>query len=294
MNNLTNNLAIVSNNSLTATMSPQLHHRDICKVLQKTLEFHEIIQIFSANIQELVPHSGFIYTNTEFKLNIRDGDPRGDSCSYKLTSENMALGELKLIRKDHFSKIEIYLLETLLGYLVTPLKNAALFNQALTMAYTDLLTKTNNRPAFNEAIKREITLARRYSTSLSLIFIDIDHFKMINDTYGQLCGDRALRTVADCIKNSIHACDTIYRYGGEEFSIILGDTNIKKATLLCEKIRQNIECISLNYNNQPLKLTASFGASSLHDDDGVLSFLNRTEGAMYKAKIYGRNQVVTR
>ena len=294
MKKFTNNLAIASNNTFEAAKAPHQQHSDISIALQKTLDFNELIQIFSTKIQKLVPHNGFIYTNPEFNIHILNGTQNDNSCSYTLTVEEMNLGELKIMRQEHFSKTEIYLLETLLCYLITPLKNATLFNQALTMAYTDLLTQTNNRPAFNESIKREIIIARRYSTPLSLIFIDIDHFKTINDTYSRLCGDKALIAFADCIKNSIRDCDIIYRYGGEEFAVLLSNTSLEGAILLSKRIRENVENINLRYSNEQIKLTASLGTSCLRDDDTVNSFINRTDSAMYQAKINGRNQVVTR
>lgn len=292
MKELINNLAFVSNNTFEVIKSPHLQHNDISCALQKTLDFNELIRIFSAEIQELVPHNGVLYTNPELNLNILNGTQSNHSCCYKLTSEGMVLGELKLMRHDHFDKAEIYLLETLLCYLVNPLKNATLFNQALTMAHTDNLTQTNNRPSFNESIKREIIIARRYSTPLSLIFIDIDHFRIINDTYGRTCGDRALLAIASCIKSSICACYTTYRYGGEEFALLLSDTDIEGATLLSERIRNNIESTSIGYKDKQIKLTASFGISYLQDEDTVTTFINRTDGALCQAKIKGRNQIV--
>ena len=294
MKKFTNNLAIVSNNTFEAAKSPHQQHLDISNALQKTLDFNELIQIFSTKIQKLVPHVGLIYTNPEFNIHILNGIQNNNSCSYTLTVEDMSLGDLKIMREKPFSKTEIYLLETLLCYLITPLKNATLFNQALTTAYTDLLTQTNNRPAFNESIKREIIIARRYSAPLSLMFIDIDHFKTINDTYSHLCGDKALIAIADCIKNSIRDCDIIYRYGGEEFAVLLSNTSLKGAIILSERIRKNVENIHLSYSNEQIKLTASLGISCLHDDDTVKTFINRTDGAMYQAKVNGRNQVVTR
>ncbi len=293
MTELINNLAIISKNA-AGTLSNHQHHSEISCALQKSLYFNELIRIFSTKIQQLVPHNGYFYTNSVFDINIFNGIQSNNYCRYRLTSEDFILGELKLMRQNHFGKAEIYLLETLLSYLITPLTNATLFNQSLTMAYTDISTLTHNRPAFNEAIKREITIARRYSLPLSLILLDIDNFKVINDTYSYHCGNRVLMAIADCIKSSIRACDTAYRYGGEEFAIVLSNTEIKWATLLSERIRENIENINLNYHNKQIKITASFGTSSISKEDTVNTFINRTDGAMYQAKINGRNLVVTR
>ncbi len=294
MNKLTHNLAIVSNNRFATTNAPHLHHKEISNALQTSHNFNELIQTFSSKIQHLVPHKGYIYTNPKFNLDILQGTQSRISCSYKLNAEDMSLGELKLMRQAHFDKTEIYLLETLLCYLINPLRNATLFNQALTMAYTDPITQTNNRPAFNESIKREIAIARRYVKPLSLVLVDIDHFKTINDTYGHLYGDKVLLTIADCIKNSIRTCDISARSGGEEFAILLSNTSLKWAVPLSERIRENIAAINLSDNSEQINVTASLGVSCLNDEDTVNTFIYRAQSAMYQAKINGRNQVVAR
>jgi diguanylate cyclase (GGDEF)-like protein len=291
MNQPSNNLAIVSNNTFEATKAVNLHHYDISSALQTTLEFHELIQIFSSKIQELVPHNGFIYTNAAFDLGIQNGIQTKSSCSYALKVEEQDLGELKLLRHTRFNKQELELLETLLCCLIYPLRNATIYKQALKMALTDNLTQTNNRAAFDDSIKREMTLATRHSNNLSLIFVDIDHFKAVNDTYGHECGDKALKSVAKCIKQSIRACDIAYRYGGEEFVILLSDTDIDGAKLLAERIRTNIEGFSLAYGMEIIKLTASLGISALKGNDSVDSFIKRADTAMYQAKESGRNTV---
>ncbi|SCN47355.1 GGDEF domain protein [methanotrophic endosymbiont of Bathymodiolus azoricus (Menez Gwen)] len=125
------NLAIISNNTFEATKASNLNHYDISSALQTTLEFHELVHIFSTKIQELVPHNGFIYTNTEFDLNIQKGIQTKNTCSYALKVEDQDLGELTLMRHTRFSKHEIDLLETLLCCLIYPLRNATLFNGAL-------------------------------------------------------------------------------------------------------------------------------------------------------------------
>lgn len=294
MNTQTNNLAVISNSIFEESESSHPLHNDISSALQKTLDFNELIQTFSTKIQNLVPHHGFIYTNPKFNLNILKGTKSSNSCSYKLTAEDMMLGELKLMRQNHFDRTEIYLLETLLSYLISPLKNATLFNQTLTIANAEQHTQTNNRPAFNESIKREITLSRRYLIPLSLIFIDINGFKIISDTYGHLCANRVLITIVASIKNSIRTCDNIYHYGGENFCILLSNTDTKGAELLSNRIRENIEYTSLSYSNPQIIMTSSIGTSCLDTHDTVNTFISRTESAMYQAIINGRNQIVIR
>ncbi|MGZ4968296.1 MAG: GGDEF domain-containing protein [Methylobacter sp.] len=293
MNNKSANLAIISNNTFEATKAVNLQNYDISSALQTTLEFSELIAIFCSKIANKIPHSAFVYTNAEFGLEVKSGVFTRHSCNYALKVEQQQLGELKLMSNHRFSDTDLQLLETLLCCLIYPLKNATLFHQALKMAYTDPLTQTHNRAAFNDSIKREISLATRNAKSLSLIFFDIDHFKTINDTYGHDCGDTTLAFGAKWIKESLRNSDIIFRYGGEEFVILLSDTDANGAELLAERIRTSIENHTIAYGLETIKITASLGVSTLRENDTIESFIQRADKAMYIAKSKGRNQVVS-
>jgi diguanylate cyclase (GGDEF)-like protein len=287
-----NNLAVISNNTFEATKAVNLHHYDISSALQTTLEFDELISIFSSKIESMIPHSAFIYTNTEFALEIKSGVFTKHSCSYALKVEQQQLGELKLTRNYRFDEDEIKLLETLLCCLIYPLKNATLYQQAQKLAYTDPLTKVNNRTSFNDTLRREMSLAARNAKNLSIVFLDIDHFKTINDSFGHACGDITLTAVASWIKESLRASDIVFRFSGEEFVILLSDTDLFGAELLAERIRSSIEHHTLAYGMETIKITASLGVNSLCDNDDIDSFIKRADSAMYNAKKSGRNRVM--
>jgi len=292
MNRKSANLAIISNNTFEATKAVNLDNYDISSALQTTLEFNELITIFSNKIANKVPHSAFVYKNPEFKLEVKSGVFTRHSCNYALKVEQQQLGELKLMRNHRFSNAELQLLETLLCCLIYPLRNATLFHQAIKKAYTDPLTQTQNRTSFDDSIRREISLAARNAKSLSLIFLDIDHFKTINDTYGHECGDTTLFLGAKWIKENLRDSDIVFRYGGEEFVILLSGTNANGAELLAERIRTSIENHTIAYGMEILKITASLGVSTLRNNDTVESLVQRADKAMYIAKKKGRNQVV--
>jgi diguanylate cyclase (GGDEF)-like protein len=285
------NLAVISNNTFEATKAVNLHNYDISSALQTTLEFNELIAIFSSKIANKIPHSAYVYTNAEFGLEVKSGVFTRHSCNYALKVEQQQLGELKLMSNHKFSEADLQLLEALLCCLIYPLKNATLFHQALKMAYTDPLTQTNNRASFNDSIRREISLAARNDKSLSLIFFDIDHFKAINDNYGHECGDITLASSAKWIKENLRDSDMIFRYGGEEFVILLSDTDANGAEMLAERIRASIEHHTIAYGMETIKITASLGVSTLQDDDTIESFVKHADEAMYTAKNNGRNQV---
>lgn len=284
-------LAVVSNKTFEASTAVNLHHYDISSALQTTLEFNELIAIFCNKIQHTIPHNGVEYNNEEFDLTFKRGVMARHSCSYALKVEEQQLGELKLTRSNRFSKEELKILESLLCCLIYPLRNATLFQQALKMAFTDPLTKANNRTAFNDTLLREIKRAHRGGQHLSLIFVDVDNFKNINDDYGHGCGDLALASLAAWLKNSVRGSDAVFRYGGEEFVILLGDTDIDGATLIAERIRTDIESHTLAYGMDVLNLTASLGVATLKGSDSADSLIKRADAAMYLAKKRGKNRV---
>lgn len=284
-------LAVVSNKSFEASTAVNLHHYDISSALQTTLEFSELISVFCTKIQATIPHNSVEYINAEFDLEFKRGIVGRHSCSYALKVEDQQLGELKLTRSQRFVKNELKMLESLLCCLIYPLRNATLFHQALQMAYTDPLTQTHNRAAFTDTLMREMKRANRCEQNLSLIFVDVDHFKSINDDHGHDCGDRALASVARWIKDSVRGSDIVFRYGGEEFVILLINTNQDDAAIIAERVRSSIESHTLAYGMAILNITASLGVSTLKGNDDMDSLIKRADSAMYQAKIQGRNRV---
>lgn len=153
---------------------------------------------------------------------------------------------------------------------------------------TDPLTGILNRRAFQKALKREISFAKRHNLPLSLVIIDIDYFKRINDTYGHDVGDYVLKNFAKIILKSIRHEDIFARFGGEEFVILLPNTNINSAFEVCERIRQKIEKTSFKRIKE--KITASFGISELIENDREVDLIKRADEALYEAKRKGRNR----
>jgi diguanylate cyclase (GGDEF)-like protein len=284
-------LAVVSNKSFESSTAVNLQHYDISSALQTTLEFDQLINIFCHKISVMLQQNSYEYVNEEFDLNIKRGIVARHSCSYALKVEEQQLGELKLTRSQRFNKEELKMLESLLCCLIYPLRNATLFQRALKMAFTDQLTKVNNRAAFNDTLFREIKRAERNAKPLSVIFIDIDHFKLLNDNYGHDCGDMVLSSVAGWLKDSVRGSDSVFRFGGEEFVIILSETNVEAARIIAERIRADIESHTLAYGMELVNVTASLGVSCLANEEKDDALLKRADAAMYQAKQAGRNRV---
>ena len=160
------------------------------------------------------------------------------------------------------------------------------------MAMYDALTDILSRRALLEQAEVERQRTKRYGRDLSLLMIDIDHFKKVNDTYGHLFGDIVLREVAQTLKKQTRRSDFVGRYGGEEFLIILPETSIEKALILAEKLRRQVSELTIPVDGQVLKdITISIGATEYEDDPNIDEFINRSDKWLYAAKQNGRNQV---
>ena len=161
------------------------------------------------------------------------------------------------------------------------------------LAATDPLTGAFNRRRFLEVGNAELRRSRRYKHTFSVLMLDIDHFKAVNDTYGHSIGDTALKETVTVIQGAMRGQDTLGRLGGEEFAVIVPETNAENAAAVAERIRASIAQIVIDTPDEPLSFTMSIGVSQVdNDDDSVDDALTRADKALYDAKEQGRNQVV--
>lgn len=161
------------------------------------------------------------------------------------------------------------------------------------MAMHDPLTGLLNARAYYQICEQMIRLAQRGSKPYSVLFVDLDHFKSVNDTHGHAAGDLVLQSAAQCIRRSLRTTDSLGRIGGEEFSIFLPDTDLASALLVAEKIRQAIESLDiLVAEGTSLKISASIGvADNQANEQSFKDIQLQADAAMYKAKKSGRNRV---
>ena len=160
------------------------------------------------------------------------------------------------------------------------------------MAMYDALTDILSRRALLEQVEVERQRTRRYNRDLSLLMIDIDLFKKVNDTYGHLAGDVVLKEVAQTLKKQTRRSDYVGRYGGEEFLIILPETSLNKALILAEKLCKRVAELTIPADGHVLKgITVSIGTAAYENDPSVDEFISRSDKWLYAAKKNGRNQV---
>ncbi|MFQ5468955.1 MAG: GGDEF domain-containing protein [Gammaproteobacteria bacterium] len=262
----------------------------IANVLQTTLDIENLIQIFSNESSPLIPHDSICYENHHQNIEIQHGKRAKHSCTYQLVAADNSLGQLTLTRKKKFTISETTLLEYLLCSLVYPLRNAILYKNAVTAALKDPLTGANNRSAMNTAIIREIEMAKRHNTPLCLIALDIDKFKNINDTYGHAAGDSVIKGIAKKINTCIRSSDIFCRYGGEEFLVLLSNTDREGAMLLAERIRTSIAVDKCIFNGTEIPVTASLGIACFDNSDNSETLFEKADAALYRAKSDGRNR----
>lgn len=165
-------------------------------------------------------------------------------------------------------------------------------NQLFVEANTDYLTGINNRRAILGHLQSAVERAKRYQRPCSIMMLDLDFFKQINDQYGHLVGDEILVLTSNAISDTCREVDYVGRYGGEEFLIVLPETSHNEALDLAERIRRNVATLKLDI---PKQLTISIGVASLRLENGIdlNTFLKQADDALFKAKENGRNQVVS-
>jgi diguanylate cyclase (GGDEF)-like protein len=163
------------------------------------------------------------------------------------------------------------------------------------LATTDQLTGLYNRHYFNSELIKQINIWRRYQRPLSIIILDIDYFKKVNDLYGHLAGDYALKALARICESQLRDIDTFARFGGEEYAILLPSTAVNGAMQIAERIRKTTEDYTFKFEGKTFKFTVSLGVAELTDEAwSITELINAADKMLYKAKAAGRNRCVAR
>ncbi len=265
----------------------------LAQCLQTTLDLDELIRVYVAEAAGVIPCDNATYRKPEHDLVVECSQPARHSCSYALAVLDRDLGILTYTRCKPFTPEDMFRLEFLTSHLLFPLRNALLYHEALAAAAKDPLTLVNNRAALDETLSREISLAHRHGTPLTVLMLDLDHFKSINDHYGHVVGDHVLKAFVDRVAESYRASDIFFRYGGEEFTLILRNTDLPGAACLAERIRESVDSRPMDTDAGPVALTVSIGVSELLENDQPVSLLTRADAALYSSKAQGRNRVTT-
>ncbi len=213
-----------------------------------------------------------------------------------LLAKDKCLGVIELINRPKtkkFTEEDLLLLTALAGYSAIAIENANYFTQIHELTITDDLTGLYNSRHLHARLDDEIERARRFKYSLSMIFIDLDYFKNVNDEYGHMYGSKVLKEAAMLLQGSIRAIDMAFRYGGDEFIILMPKTEKKNARLVAKKLRDAVrKYVFLEEDGLNHRLTASFGVAAYPKDaKDKMTLLHMADNAMYKVKNKKRDGV---
>ncbi len=193
-----------------------------------------------------------------------------------------------------YTRIHVERLKLFADQAAVAIENARLFEKVEQMAIIDTLTGLYNRHHFYELGEREFERFKRYKHPFSVLLIDLDHFKLVNDQYGHAAGDQVLRNLSTIFAKSLRKMDIPGRIGGEEFIVLLPETNIDNAAAVADRLRQNIESTECKVGISSIHVTASMGVTTINEKHASLqAIVTEADAAMYQAKAQGRNRIVT-
>ena len=221
---------------------------------------------------------------------------KGYFVSIPLMIEKEVVGVLNIndVDQDSFNVGDLGFILNLSELIAMSISNAVLYEQTKKLAVTDGLTGISNRPNMEQSLLSEFERSKRYNSPLSIVLLDVDHFKDVNDSYGHQKGDEILVTFASVLKKFCRANDTAARYGGEEFLMILPQSNAQGAFKIAERVREEIMKMSFVGNDSKFSVTTSCGVAELNRDymKNIDQLINVADNAMYEAKNSGRNKTI--
>ncbi|MBW1919739.1 MAG: diguanylate cyclase [Deltaproteobacteria bacterium] len=211
------------------------------------------------------------------------------NCIWALTLAGKPLGAFILVPKERrpLSDAQKELISTICNILAMSLKNAQEYYRLEEMTITDGLTGVYNHKGFISLVQRELQRAKRYDKPLSLVMIDVDNFKAINDSLGHQAGDRVLQEVACCLKSSLRKTDLVARYGGDEFAILLPETETEKAEVLMKRVLHALKNHTFLWGEEKIVVGISYGISSTSDFDekkNAQELIRKADCSLYYAK----------
>lgn len=264
---------------------------DLLFALQRSLDVGELLMTFSRQVSSVIPHEQVKFTSPSGTEHFCGTEVGNHTHAFSLALSDEEIGTLCFARTHPFQEKEVPVLEQAAQSLAYPIRNAMVYEQVVTASRQDGLTQLGNRAAMESTLARAFASARRYGEGLSLILLDVDHFKRVNDRHGHLVGDEVLKALADYIRGAMRETDIAFRYGGEEFIIVLEKTELHGARLLAERIVSHLAMEEIKTKAGPIRVTMSLGIAVLLPNDTRESLIGRADRALYTSKTTGRNRI---
>jgi diguanylate cyclase (GGDEF)-like protein len=263
------------------------------QAITSSVELDQVMAILNDYLRDLVGHTGWEYRRSPKGMVISGGKPDRHRLEYSLNLNGLEMGTLTLMRGRRFSESDQARIEGLLGLAATALHNALRFHDLTELLERDSMTGLGNRRALTLQGAQWLANAVRHKKPLSMLVLDIDRFKTINDTHGHPLGDRVLCSVADTLRSVTRAADLCVRMGGDEFVVVLPETNLAAALDCAERIRRAIDRSSINASTgEPIQATVSIGVASHRPWMDLDQLYRQADDALYAAKRAGSNRVL--
>ena len=256
--------------------------------LHRQLDLRKLLELFLEELRLTLPIEGLCYSPPDSAECFVAGRGTSRTLRSRLHLDGEYLGQIEAqVRGELHTP-----LAALLAPLAAPLGNALQHHRLKLLARKDPLTGLGNRMALDAALATEVARAQRFGQPFAMLIADIDHFKRINDTLGHSAGDQVIRGVAAQLRDCLRPYDQAFRFGGEEFVVILSQTTLAKGMQIAERIRKRTahRC-SLDAATTG-KITVSIGAGEIRDTETVDGLFDRADRALYRAKSEGRNRCI--
>ncbi|MDH4206091.1 MAG: sensor domain-containing diguanylate cyclase [Desulfobacteraceae bacterium] len=271
-------------------MAFHLSEKEINKKIIDRLKKDMINKFFSISGERVsIKDTDFHLYSSSIKISSADAIPFSKQIIMPLSLAGSTLGMLAILpeNNEQLNDEKMELLTTISNILSMSLKNAQEYHKLKEMAVKDGLTGILNRKGFQNFIQKEFHRAKRYHRPLSLIMIDVDNFKKINDSIGHQAGDYVLLELAGCLKRSIRQADIVFRYGGDEFVILLPDTDMEQAKMLLKRVLSDVEKHAFDWESHQMNVKISCGISTTgelenHEDEKDL--ISKADTRLYSAK----------
>ena len=256
-------------------------------LLHSTLDVDELLRLFAREAGRIAGTASVRYVNAAGGLDVAHGRAAPYALTAALVFDNRELGSIMFTRVTPFDTKDERRIEQCLAALVLPLRNALLYHDAIRASLTDALTDVHNRKFLETTLRREIGLSHRHGTPLSLILLDLDDFKSINDAHGHQAGDAVLRRIAGALTECVRGTDVLARFGGDEFAILLSNTHLSGAVAAARHVLARVTLSACPVADTILRVSPSIGVAALRKRDGHARLFERADAALYAAKHAG-------